>query len=285
MRVENVKVYDLEESLHASGYPMRTSTEWEESEEAMLKRARNLSRAADWTGAHDQFLSGILVSFDLRFSNKAWVEMERYIFKFFVSSQSTMHCATKFALKEQCNKYVDSRIIDIVQEKINEYNRLSSLSGVDKEREHQKKEIYLEILYNIPPGFELTARLTTNYRCLKNIWRQRRDHRLPEWREFCKWIETLPYAKDLICYEKEEKKTDNAVTLEQAMERLVKLEDMIKKIIPGQLIVTNPATVPYMPLKPYEIGTPSNPWYGPIITCNYDENTNHQVEAKNNGTL
>jgi len=85
MRVENVKVYDLEESLHASGYPMRTSTEWEETEEATMKRAKGLSRAADWVGAHDQFLTGILVSFDLRFSNKAWIEAERYRFLDFVS--------------------------------------------------------------------------------------------------------------------------------------------------------------------------------------------------------
>ena len=251
MRVENVKVYDLEESLHASGYPLRTTTNWEETEEATLKRAKNLSHAADWVGAHDQFLTGILVSFDLTFSNKAWVEAERYRFLSFVSSSSTMHRITKFNIRTQCNKYVDSRIIDIVQEKINEYNRLSSLDGIDKEREYQKKELYLEILYNIPAGFELTARLTTNYRCLKNIWRQRRDHRLPEWREFCEWIETLPYAKDLICYEKEEKKTSSAITLDQVMERLTKIED---KITNSPLIVTSPATVPYTP-KPYEIGT------------------------------
>ena len=231
MRVENVKVYDLEESLHASGYPMRTTTNWEETGEATLKRAKNLSHAADWVGAHDQFLTGILVSFDLTFSNKAWVEAERYRFLSFVSSSSTMHRITKFDLKKQCNKYVDSRIIDIVQEKINEYNRLSSLDRVDKEREYQKKELYLEILYNIPAGFELTARLTTNYRCLKNIWRQRRDHRLPEWREFCEWIETLPYAKDLICYEKEkDNKVPETISMDEIMKRLNYLETELQKI-------------------------------------------------------
>lgn len=231
MKVENVKVYDLEESLHASGYPLRTTTNWTETEEATLKRAKNLSHAADWVGAHDQFLTGILVSFDLTFSNKAWVEAERYRFLSFVSSESTMHRITKFNLKEQCNRYVDARIIDIVQRKIDEYNRLSSLEGQDKERESQKKELYLEILYNIPAGFELTARLTTNYRCLKNIWRQRRDHRLPEWREFCEWIETLPYAKDLICYEKEKNnKIPESTSMDEIMKRLNYLETELQKI-------------------------------------------------------
>jgi len=115
-----------------------------------------------------------------------------------------MHRITKFDLKKQCNRYVDPCIIDIVQKKIDEYNRLQKLEGKNTSRENQMKELYLKILYNIPPGFELTARLTTNYRCLKNIWRQRKNHRLPEWREFCDWIETLPYAKELICYKKGE---------------------------------------------------------------------------------
>lgn len=202
MRVDKVKVYDLEESLHASGYPMRTTTDFEEPEEKALNRVAKLSRAADWVGAHDQALTGIRVNFDLTFSNKAWVEAERYRFLEFCSSASSMHMITKFDLKKQCNRYVDSRIIDIVQEKVNEYNRLKALPK-NEETASLMRELYLEILYNIPAGFELTARMATNYRCLKNIWRQRRDHRLPEWREFCKWIETLPYAKELICFEKE----------------------------------------------------------------------------------
>lgn len=214
--VTNVKVYDLEESLHAAGYPMRTSTEWEEAPSVTLKRGINLSKAADWVGAHDQFLTGIRVSFDLTFSNKAWVEAERYRFLEFVSSQSTMHRITKFKIRDQYNEYVDPRVIDIMEEKVAAYNKLvenkpSPDAAVELLEDYAKmlKEKYLEILYTNPAGFTLTARMTTNYRCLKNIWRQRRNHRLPEWREFCKWIETLPYAKELICYEEKEKKNED----------------------------------------------------------------------------
>ena len=219
MIVNNVKIYDLEESMAASGYPMRTTTNWEESQDKTIKRCSNLSRAADWVGAHDQFLTGIRVSFDLTFSNKAWVEAERYRFLEFVSSQSTMHRITKFDLEKQYNKYVDKEIIEIMKSKVNAYNKLfetarearenNKLSQEENERITEKlKELYLEILYSNPAGFQLTARMTTNYRCLKNIWRQRKDHRLPEWREFCKWIETLPYAEELICYDKEKEKED-----------------------------------------------------------------------------
>jgi hypothetical protein len=151
------------------------------------------------------------VAFDLTFTNKAWVEAERYRFLEFVSSQSTMHRITKFDLTNQYNEYVDPRIIEIMQEKVSQYNKIQEdLAKTPVDDAYNKnrlielaKQKYLEILYSNPAGFKITARLTTNYRCLKNIWRQRRNHRLPEWREFCKWIETLPYAKELICYEKE----------------------------------------------------------------------------------
>jgi hypothetical protein len=62
-----------------------------------------------------------------------------------------------------------------------------------------KREKYLELLYTNPAGFELTARLTTNYRCLLNIYIQRHDHRLPEWREFCEYmLNNLPYFRALV---------------------------------------------------------------------------------------
>jgi hypothetical protein len=64
--------------------------------------------------------------------------------------------------------------------------------------ENPTPENYLNLLYSNPAGFELTARLTTNYRCLRNVYQQRKNHRLPEWREFCKWIESLPFALEYI---------------------------------------------------------------------------------------
>lgn len=209
MKVENVKIYDLEESIIASGYPMRTATEMREPDEKDLKRAINLSKAATTeNGAHGQFLTGIRVAFDLTCSNKMWVEAERYRFLEFVSSQSTMHKIAKFNIREQYNQYVDPRVIDIMEEKVMAYNKLienkpnpNAASKLLEDYTNLLKEKYLEILYTNPAGFELTARMTTNYRCLKNIYIQRKDHRLPEWREFCAWIETLPYAKELILCE------------------------------------------------------------------------------------
>ena len=205
--VSNVKIYDLEESLIASGYPMRTEVGMRDVEDKDVKRGIKLVDATK-TGntAHHQFLTGIRVNFDLTCSNKMWVEAERYRFLEFVSSQSTMHRITKFNLDECYNEYVDSQIIKIMKAKIADYNfwieepeKVMNDYSIDKgEYDKRLKRMYLEILYSNPAGFTLTARMTTNYRCLRNIYIQRHNHRLPEWRAFCKWIETLPYAEEFL---------------------------------------------------------------------------------------
>ena len=194
--ISNIKVYDLEESMRAAGYPMRTELDETPDFTKDWSRAQRLTKASRFNAAHAQFLTGIVVNFNLTFSNKAWIEAERYRFLNFVSSQSTMHCITKFGLRKQCNEYVDERIITIVQEYIDLYN---SLTAQDEETIEFKKNLYLKILYNLPSGFQLTARMTTNYRCLLNIYNQRHDHRLPEWREFCnQLLEELPFFRELV---------------------------------------------------------------------------------------
>lgn len=117
-----------------------------------------------------------------------------------------MHRITKFNLNTQYNEYVDKRIVKIMKSKVKEYNLLvdtyeSVKSTATKEYldelDNRLTNLYLEILYSNPAGFILTARITTNYRCIKNIYGQRYNHRLPEWREFCEYMkENLPYFKD-----------------------------------------------------------------------------------------
>lgn len=182
MKIENVKVYDLEECIKASKYPMAINTS--DCNPDITGTVLALGNSEKGSG-HDQMLTGIRVAFDLTFTNKAWVELERYRFIEFVSSQSTMHRLSKFDLSKQYNKYVDSRMIYIMKELKDKYNKT------------QDKEDYLRLLYSNPSGFELTARLTTNYRSLKTVYSQRKTHRLPEWREFCAWIPTLPYFTEL----------------------------------------------------------------------------------------
>lgn len=198
MVINNVKVYGLEESIKRAKYPMSTDINKLNSE--LTKGIKSLANSNKGEG-HDQWLTGVIVQFDLTFTVKAWTEAERYHFLDFVSSQSTMHRITKFNLDEAYIKYVDPRIVEIMKEKVAEYNALSDGDMLDiklhKDLDDLKKEKYLEILYSNPCGFKLTAGMTTNYRQLKTIVSQRKSHRLPEWREFCTEIEKLPYFKEL----------------------------------------------------------------------------------------
>lgn len=112
MKIENVKVYDMEESIKTSKYPMATNTTKCNTE--ITETVKSLGSCKTGTG-HDQFLTGIRVAFDLTLTIKAWTEAERYHFFDFVSSMSTMHCIEKFDLRMQYNEYVDDRVIIIME--------------------------------------------------------------------------------------------------------------------------------------------------------------------------
>ena len=209
--LSNIKVYDLEESMVAAGYAMRTSNELHEVTEQDEKRCKTLVKASRTNGAHAQFLTGIRVNFDVTFSNKVWVEAERYRFFEFVTSQSTMHRITSYDLDVQYTDYVDPRVIDIMKEKIKTYKEVSAYlkekieeqkmgKDVSETIEKTKKaldKIYLEILYTNPAGFKITARIATNYRCLLNMYNQRYNHPIPEWGQFCQELEELPKFTEL----------------------------------------------------------------------------------------
>ena len=207
-RICNAQVFGLDESIYRSGYPMLkvapTEFEFEQNVKsiremringkygtAAIKRAIGLAQAKG--GGHDQFLTGITVTADMTLSIKSWQEAERYTFLNFISSMSTMHRIAHFKIGECCNKYVSKEEIAIAENLQDLYNSIDG--GADPE---WKKEAYLCLLYNLPSGFELMAGMVTNYRCLKNIYAQRRNHRLPDWWDFCDWIETLPMAQELI---------------------------------------------------------------------------------------
>ena len=215
--VNNVEVFGLWSSIYRSGYPMMdhipSSKEFHDAcigiadaiqafretgcklENPHIRRAIKLAQAKG--GGHDQFLTGIVVNYDLTFSNKAWVEAERYTFLNFISSMSTMHRISLLPIEESCNDYVLPEAAMIAERLQREYNELDAEAYPEK-----KRDAYLKLLYNIPAGFELTAGMTTNYRSLKNQYAQREKHRLPDWREvYCPWIKTLPLASYLITME------------------------------------------------------------------------------------
>lgn len=195
--ISNVDVYGFENALKGARYSM--ATDLDKVKDDLGETQIRLAQAPLGSG-HDNFLNGIIVQFDLTFTNKAWVEAERYHFLDFISSQSTMHRMARFDLDKSYIEYVDPRIVAIMKEKVETYNKL-----LKEDKDNPRlKTMYLELLYSNPAGFKITAKMTTNYRQLKTIYAQRRHHRLPEWQAFCDWVLTLPHS-ELITTVKEQK--------------------------------------------------------------------------------
>ena len=204
LKIENTAVYGINKSIVASGNAMRVvmANNEKEASENDLKRAINLGNTNCGEG-HDNFLNGVIVQFDLYAPLYMWKQLQRYHFLDFISSQSTMHRLTKFNIKEQCVSDVDDYILERYQALLEIYNFMEQnykVEGTEVEHKRRKEKIdklWRTLVASLPCGFVLGATMTTNYRQLKTIYHQRKNHKLKEWREFCKWCEELPYFKDL----------------------------------------------------------------------------------------
>lgn len=182
--ISNVNVYGITESILASGYPKTTDIS---EAQYSIERAGKLSSCKSGTG-HDCFLKGIIVQADISAPSYWWPQFQRYHFADIISSQSKMHCLSKFDVSKMCNEYVDAEVIQILKRYISLYNTDKSLHN------------FMLMVSNVPMGLKLVARITTNYLQLKTIFIQRRGHKLPEWKQFCDWIMTLPLSKELITH-------------------------------------------------------------------------------------
>lgn len=231
MKINNVRVYGLEESIIASSYPMKTelligedfddeckfleygmgfgledyNDESVEDFNKHLNRVKHLGNAIPNSG-HDCFLKGIVVQADITAPQYFWLQWERYHFQDTISSQSTMHRITKMDLEKQMNKYVLQDNINNLKILVDLYNNCDDFNLINERLESMgckvevknKSELFEVIISNTPEGIELTRRLTFNYLQLKSMYNQRKNHKLSGWREtFCPWILTLPHFKEL----------------------------------------------------------------------------------------
>lgn len=157
----------------------------QEEFELALPRAMQLAKCGGGTG-HSNFRVGIRVSFDIKYPNYISPEMQRYHFFDIVCSSSKMHKLTSMDMDACFNEYVLPETKALMKELLQHYN------------EDKTYDNFMYLLSNCPQGIELFMRVSTNYEQLATIYRQRKTHKLKEWHTFCEWIETLPYANELI---------------------------------------------------------------------------------------
>ena len=81
-----------------------------------------------------------------------------------------------------------------------------------------KKDIWWQLIQLLPSSYNQTRNVMLNYEVLANIYRQRKNHKLDEWREVCKWIETLPYSELIIGGEERKLYSDTQVLAETGQE-------------------------------------------------------------------
>lgn len=188
--IGKTEVYGLEFAVKASGNPMRTVLNREENTEKDYLRAVKLGTTRGGEG-HDNYLKGIVVEFDITAPLYWWKQAQRYHFFEYVSSQSTMHCLLKFDISAQCVEETNEDVLKLVEKIKDEYNLIP-----DSEKESKYKK-WRELVASTPCGFCLGATMVTNYQQLKTMYNQRKEHKLVEWREFCKWCESLPKFVEL----------------------------------------------------------------------------------------
>jgi hypothetical protein len=190
VKITNVNVYDLRESVIACRNPFRTEqVEYTDEEfEKSLPRAIQLANTPSGSG-HQNFLKGLRVSFDIKYPNYFSPELQRYNFVDIVSSSSKMHKLKNMDMDACFNEYVTEQSKQQMKELLAQYNKDKSY------------ESFMRLLSNCPQGIELFMRCSTNYLQLRTIYKQRKTHRLiDDWQEgFCQdFIEKLPYFNEFI---------------------------------------------------------------------------------------
>ena len=205
MKIKNIRIYGLSESCIRSGYPMQAceplSFDNTHADYNDMMRANRLAKNEPGTG-HNNFLKGIVTQFDLLYPQYFAPQFQRYHWFEIISSQSKMHRLTRVAnIKSHCNRFVFHDVAKVIDGLIEIYNDQMAVYPVQLEQgEHtynciDRKELYHYIISNLPMGYELWAGISTNYLQLKTIYKQRRWHKLDDWREFCAFIEGLPMSE------------------------------------------------------------------------------------------
>lgn len=191
VKISNINVYDLKECILACRNAMRTELlkpeeKTEDEYNKSLARAIKLAACPSNSG-HPNFLTGIRVSFDIIYPNYISPELQRYHWIDIVTSSSKMHRLSEMVVKESFNEYVLPEAIELVKRLAAEFN----LNPTYENR--------IRLLSNCPQGIELFMRVSTNYMQLRNVYHQRKDHRLKEdWGAICDMIKELPYFKEFI---------------------------------------------------------------------------------------
>lgn len=159
-----------------------------------LDLMRRLSKAG---ADHAKFLRYINVTFDLTAPLYFFKEWDTYKVATVANSTSTMHKihAKPFTLDDFSHEHLNTTGLRTLEMLIVHLNNAREFYNRDK-----NKDEWWQMIQLLPSSYNQKRTVQLNYQVLKSMYHARKHHKLDEWREFCKWCETLPYFKD-ICVE------------------------------------------------------------------------------------
>lgn len=157
-----------------------------------LNLAQRLAKAGT---DHRKFIRQIFVSVDFEAPLYWWKEYDTYKVATVANSTSTMHKITNkpFTIDDFSHNHMNEKAIQSLNQTVAALEELR----LDY-KETKNKETWYSIIQLLPSSYRQLRTCTLNYETLMNIYFARRMHKLDEWHSVSAWIETLPYAKELI---------------------------------------------------------------------------------------
>ncbi len=200
MRVETLEISGIESALKGMRNPMnswgKSDSYYENGKYVLGEEDKKLScNLVNSGGEHRKFLRMIQVWVDMDMPRYFWSEMDTYHHNT-KNSCSTMHRLLHSSTKIDKHLFLyDKEDEDIIEKIIERLNKIREQFLITKDIKliRRAKQI-------LPEGLLQLRTVNTNYEEIRNIYHQRKRHKLKEeWVEtFCKWVETLPYFQEWI---------------------------------------------------------------------------------------
>lgn len=202
IKIENTDVYGWEAAIRGARNPMNSwgmsdsliSEEWRNGVPILhsiklgpndLRLLRNLANAGP---DHGKFLRFITVSLDIAAPLYWWKEFDTYKVGTVANSCSTMHKihAKEFTLEDFSCEWCPGFTNGVVST-LETWRKLYLETG--------DKKYWYAIIQLLPTSYNQRRTVLLNYQVLKSMYHARKHHKLDEWREFCRFIESLPYSE------------------------------------------------------------------------------------------
>lgn len=204
IKLEKVSVMNFENAIRGARNPMnswdRMDSHYDENNnfilgENDLSLATRLRNAG--TADHRKFLRQIFVSVDITAPLYWWKEYDTYKIATVANSTSTMHKihSKPFELDDFSHDHLTKYGLEVLTDVVKALERFRLWYNDGNGNEKQE---WYNIIQLLPTSYNQLRTCSLNYETLINIYKSRKNHKLDEWREFCKWIESLPYSKELI---------------------------------------------------------------------------------------